>query len=377
MRCGAICYRYHSFLTVDVSGDELYRKAAVENWEMEMVKKSNATIYDVAARASVSPMTVTRALKYPSLLASDTLGRVNSVIDELDYSPNAAAQSLTTRKTRQIAFTLSSDTTLGLANSYYATEMAGVVDACAQHDYQCVVNVYNFSNLQEFVLPAEIKRRGIDGMIATGYASSGVLDQLGKTSTPIVFLGETKDHVDFPVVSADTIGVLTSNITYLAEKGHRRIGFSAESKKNEIFEIASVLGVDVIFFPAGEGKRDAFGSGCENAEFWLESPVLERPTAISGNDQWAMAFISTIQERGLKCPDDLSVISCDSILSQWSSPKMTSFGIDAYDAGFKTAELLIDFLESSYSNDDFVKRASEVEIPVKLIERASVGDLGR
>ncbi len=112
------------------------------------------TLQNIADMVGVSKTIVSKVVNHvPKVqVSAEKRAKIEEIVRRYNYSPLSSAQSLATRKTRQIAFLLSSHTTLGLSNSYYGTILAGVHDGCRERDYQCLVNVHDFTGNNEFML---------------------------------------------------------------------------------------------------------------------------------------------------------------------------------------------------------------------------------
>ncbi|MCC2686816.1 MAG: LacI family transcriptional regulator, partial [Paenibacillaceae bacterium] len=93
------------------------------------------TIHDVAKKANVSPMTVSRALNNPHLIREDTLKRVEQAIAELGYIPNKAAQSLVSKKTMLLSVIVTN-----ISNPFFTEIVRGAEDKALQMGYQLILN---------------------------------------------------------------------------------------------------------------------------------------------------------------------------------------------------------------------------------------------
>ena len=97
-----------------------------------MSKKRN-TIYDVARRAQVAPITVSRVVNNSGYISKETRQRVEAAIQELNYIPNTLAQSLRHQKTNMVALIVTD-----ITNPFWTTVARGVEDVCNVHDVNVI-----------------------------------------------------------------------------------------------------------------------------------------------------------------------------------------------------------------------------------------------
>ena len=356
---------------------------------MAIQLKSRVTIQDLAKIAGVAKSTVSDVLserKSGTRVSQKTREKILGIAEKFNYTPQASARALSTGKTYNIGFLLSSKVTLGLANAYFSTIMAGVQQACIEQDYNCTVSSYDLSTIDNFVMPNKLRQRSVDGVVITGQVESKVIERFIEKQIPFVMVGDT---TDFPLqgilaVARDMVTNWFDILTYLTKLGHRHVmipglfGLRSRellSKGIELFRKNNPsvdLKVDVPILEETEDNqfRVAFAAG----EAWARRDARSRATAVVSNDQWCLGFLSAIQRSGLACPRDLSVLCpSDTSLCEWFNPAITAIDMELFEYGREASNLLIDLLEKRISLADAYRRTADSWKPGKLIIRESTG----
>jgi len=270
------------------------------------------TILDVAARAGVSKSLVSNVLRGASAGVSDSSRRrVLDAARELGYRPNAAARSLVQRRTNLVGMLLAD-----LHNPFFA-ELVDGVQACADH--------FGYDTILESAEPGTPAERGalnallelrVDGVIL---ASPMSLDLEAITAVgrelPVVLVAQ---HATLPTVDSvsndDDAGAALA-VNHLADLGHvdiahigavtgagaaaRRLGYERAMARRGLARHTRV--VDGAYTEEGgrQGVAALLAAGAP-------------PTAIfAANDLAALGILSALAERGVRVPDDVSVVGYD------------------------------------------------------------------
>lgn len=350
---------------------------------------SRTTIQDIANIAGVAKSTVSSVLSGRNSeirVGERTRQRIMQIADEMNYTPQASARALSTGRTYQIGFLLSSKVTMGLANTYFSTIMVGVQNACQEQGYNCAVSTYDLSSVEHFVMPSKLRQRSVDGVVITGFVEAKIIEMFIERQIPFVMVG---DATDFPrqgmlVVARDMVSNWANILRHVSDLGHRRImvpgleGERAEELVREglarFRELNPTTTLDVTTSPVVAEDADKFQLAYGHGETWAAADPATRPTAIVTHDQWCVAFISAVQRHGYSCPTDVSVISnSDTQLCQWFNPGITAVDMGLFECGHEAGELLIDQLEERSSLADAYRRAASSWTSGKLIVRGSTG----
>ena len=331
-----------------------------------------ATIDDVAKKAKVSRMTVSRVINNSGYVKEETRLRINQAIDELKFKPNMIAKSLVTRKSRTVAYVMVniSDTFHNLVNKGFeavAFENGNTTLMCNAHSASRVTDYINM--LQE---------RCIDGV---------VLHHLNITKKQVQELEESGVHcvlmdneVDLPgvnCVNTDNMQGARLAVEHLIQKGHTRIGcmhgtLSCPKTDKVAYEDTfqyniwrqRTKGFQETMKEAGLTDRYRYqGNGLSNLVPWFAKKTMdlilndpEPPTALyCENDIMALSIINEMQERGMRIPDDMAVVGHDGLdLCRMVHPYLTTVAQPRYLMGKMSAAILIDAIEKNQSNTKVV-----------------------
>jgi DNA-binding LacI/PurR family transcriptional regulator len=342
------------------------------------------TISDIAFRAGVAKSTVSFVLNEKGTqvpISEETRKKVLRAIHECGYQPNAAARALSTRRTGQIGFILSDTIADGLANIYYANCLAGVEKACRRRGYGLNVSLYNLSNLDSFVFPQKVGQRAVDGLILGDYVQTGVLARFNEFEIPLVCIGDDVERGEkVPAVVGNCFEHMWIALRHLVRLGHRNVGIHTPTRQRaeDYFnEFARQVAADVqyancritpLYTPRIGADYDAAGP---LMDAWQALKPEDRPTGIYGNYQTILAFQKEMKGRGLKCPQDISLISgLDTIFCGLTEPGITSIRQDMEGVGQMAANLLIDHIENIRPLES---KTYPADLSSELVERESCG----
>jgi LacI family transcriptional regulator len=329
------------------------------------------TINDVAKRANVSPVTVSRVLNGAPNVHEATRTRVNQAIAELGYVPNVVARSLRSRRTRSIALILPD-----ITNPFWPTVARGVEDAAQHNGYTVLLcNSDENTSKQARYLEVVISQQ-VDGvLIAPADSDAANLAPLRERRVPTVVLDRRVDGWDVDTVRGDSVGGARMLTRHLIELGHRRIAMltgpastSTSQDRLEGYETAlrrAGIDYDEELVRFGEFRQS---SGQEMAQAVLS--MLPPPTAIFGaNNAIALGALAAIGERGQRVPQDVALVCFDDVSpSSQLFPFLTVAEQPAYQMGFEAAGLLFGRLD-----DGEAAPARDIILPGRLIVRLSCG----
>jgi DNA-binding LacI/PurR family transcriptional regulator len=341
------------------------------------------TLTDIARVVGVKKATVSRVLNdkpNPVKVSDETKRKIFQAVKDLGYHPNAAARSLTTRRTGHIGFILSDTIADGWANAAFAQVLAGVENASHKLGYGLNISRYNLSNLDSFVFPPRVGQRSVDGLVLTGYVEAAVVMRFREFGIPCVCIGDNVEVGGMvPTIACDIVDGLFQSVEYAAKLGHRRVMYCNEPTRRgrETGQLlidrarthpeTAACQITLKEFPNGVGN---YKDGKPMMEYWLSKPQDQRPTLILGSDQAFVAFLVEMDNRGFHCPKDVSLISCcDTRLCEFAFPALCAIHYDMVKFGEMGAEMLIRHLEQG---EPLTSQMSCLE-PCRVVVRKSVG----
>lgn len=329
------------------------------------------TIADVARRAGVSPVTVSRVINGAANVSPATREKVEQAIDDLHYLPNIAARSLRSKRTNALALVVPD-----ITNSFWTTIARGVEDTARKGGYSVLLcNTDEDPTKQLDYLNVVLSRR-VDGVIIAPYDSDACnLSKLRERNIPTVIIDRRISGWEVDSVTSDSVAGACALIRHLLSLGHSRIGIisgpvSTSTAEDRVagYRLALTeagLPVDENLIKHGEFKVK---SG-EQLTYQLLDAGLS-PTAIfAGNNLIAVGAMEALKQRGLRVPQDIALVTFDD-LSEVSRvfPFFTVIAQPAYAMGAKAADLLLGRLGA-----DATIKPRQVVMPGKLIVRYSCG----
>jgi LacI family transcriptional regulator len=311
-----------------------------------------STIKDIAKLARVSTATVSYVLNSTRPVSPEREQRVQAAIRELQYRPNAVAQSLRRKQTRTIGLVIPDN-----SNPFFAEVAKGVEDAGYEAGVSVILCNSGSSFDRELRYMEVLQDKRVDGVIFI--ATTPKVDHvrgLLSAGVPLVTFYRQVPGLDVDTLMVDNLGGGHLATQHLIDLGHTAIACVAPAStaspsalRVNGFRQAMAearLPVDEALIYRGDNR---FSGGRDGAEFLLRTgkPI----TAIfAGNDVMAIGVMRTLQRNGLKVPGDVSVVGFDGIsLGANVTPALTSVVQPRYDAGRTAFGLLLDRMRDGFA----------------------------
>jgi LacI family transcriptional regulator len=338
-----------------------------------MKPKKPATIWDVARLARVSPGTVSRAMSGSPRVTDATRQRVLCAVSELGYKPNLAAQRLSTGKTHSIAVLVPLFTRPSVSE-----RLNGALAVLAESPYDLVIhNVATPEQRAECFnnIPPRCQADGV--LVISLSPGDEEVPRLLRAPVPLVLIDA--DHPDLATldrVTVDDVAGGRAATEHLISLGHTRIGYVGD-RRDDPFR----------FTPSRDrfqGYRDAHESAglALRAEYRMEgeharcaarrmAAVLlalpDPPTAIvAASDTLAIGVVQAARDRGLRLPEDLSVIGYDDIETA-DVLGLTTIHQPLGESGRLGMQRLLELLRNPRSNQ------TRHVLPTELVVRSTTG----
>lgn len=310
-------------------------------------KRSAATLGDVAQAAGVHASTVSRALDpaRQHLLSATTRERVLRAAELLGYQVNTLARSLRTGSTGLVGVVIPD-----VANPFIGRFLRGVEDALqASGRLLLIAESHDDVETMSQVLQQLVTRR-LDAMIVTA-ARRGDEVNLSRAAAalPVVLAVRSLESGGLPtVVHDDRLGARLAG-EHLIGLGHQRLAQIRGSDAISSFReraigfaelLARCSARDVSL--AGQAVEPTVDQGRTMAGQVLDLPPHERPTALfAHNDLLAVGALDAIAERGLRCPEDISLVGYnDSPLTSHLAPPLTTVRLPTTELGVRAGLLV-------------------------------------
>ena len=316
-----------------------------------MIKKTHATLKQVAEVAGVHISTASRALNDSTrhLIGKDIGKKVSSIALELGYRPNRMARALRTNKSHAIGVIVPD-----ITNAIFPPIIRGIEDALESFQYLPVtVNLSSISkggmtDIQKINL---LQNFGIDGFIlATGDANELYLQNILKNGFPIVMVNRFSENKKIDCVINDDEDGIKKAFSHLVNLGHKNIcmvsgpdKISTSRIRSDAFRKCFIADTDLV----GDPTIIATNSYIESEGFRVISELIlsnnfQATAILCGNDRLAIGAIEALSANGLNCPEDVSVVGFNDMpLVERLDPALTTIAINLYGLGLKAADRLI------------------------------------
>jgi len=325
-----------------------------------------ATIVDVAKLAKVSVSTASYALNGSNKVSEKTREKVLQAAAKLNYRANSFAQNLKKNKTDLIALMVND-----IVGPFYSELVKGIQDVASILGYN--VMIFCESTIGKGSGYSFLKERLVEGAVILTF---GITDEqvieLRQDGFPLVLLDRVINESDISSILIDNEKGARLAVQHLIELNHRKIGYISGSEHshdnlerfNGYAETLKQNGITI-------DKRFVLqGDFTEKSGYLLLKNFLtdeqELPTAFfAANDEMAIGAIKAIKEKGLKVPEDISIVGFDDIpISEYIQPNLTTVRRPTYELGSIAAHVLFNLINGK-------TKSSTVTLDVELIERAS------
>jgi DNA-binding LacI/PurR family transcriptional regulator len=331
---------------------------------------------DIALRAGVSVMTVSKALRDAPDISAQTKARLKQIANELGYVPDSMAQSLRNRTTRLFGLVVSA-----MTNPIFARVVMAIEERACELGYDIILaHSLNLAEREEACVRRLLARR-VDGLFLTPVYRMGpqaaVYEELRRRGTPTVLLGHLAPFCQgFVNVETDDLNASAAATRHLLELGHRRIAFLGgpafapwaqerfEGHRRALRE-ANIEVEDKLIFNAGGTIEDGTKAALQLMQ--------ERPqaTAVQAcNDLVAIGAAEAFLAQGLKLPEDLSLVGHGNVLvSEHFRVPLTTIRQPKLRLGAAAMDSMQKLLKG--------ERPGNKRLPAELVIRASTGAPGK
>lgn len=322
-----------------------------------------ATIKDIAKLSGVSISTVSRVINNNYPVSGDVRRRVEQVMKECDYHPNAIARSLRNNKSHMIALIVPE-----LPNLFFMRAAKGIEREIEKKGYGlAIASSGNSAEKEHAIIDMFIDRR-IDGLVvATSDTGGGKLRYCREMGIPVVL-------IDRNIRDLENCKVLWNNLDgayrltrLLLEAGHRRVGIvnGALSSANGSGRLA---GFQKAMEEAGLPCREDYISGSnitgEQAYGWVKTALQlpQPPTALfCANSIITDGTLQALEERGLRVGRDVSLVafgSCD--CNAYLKPRITTAEQDCVEMGRQAGRLINQLIDNKRVKDTVLVLDTEI-----------------
>jgi LacI family transcriptional regulator len=314
------------------------------NQQRSRRQRNPATIKDVARKAGVSPMTVSRVLNAKHNVHPTTREAVNAAITALSYTPNAAARSLSGAAPVRIGLLYSNPSA-----AYLSEFLVGSLDYASRANIQIIVEKCDGPE-QAQEAATRLLRGGVEGIVLPPPLcdSLTLLEALREANGLAVTVASGHPAPGFSAVSIDDHRAAFEMTRHIAALGHQRIGFiignpdqtASERRLAGYRDALDAVGLPYDADLVAQGLF-TYRSGLDVAEQLLD--LANPPSAIfASNDDMAAATVAVAHRHGLDVPNDLTVCGFDdTALATTIWPELTTIHQPITDMSLAAVDLLM------------------------------------
>ena len=330
--------------------------------------RERITIKEVAARAGVGTMTVSRVLNSSGRVAPAMRLRVQKVIDELGYVPNQVARGLRLGRTGTLALLVTD-----ITNPFFTSIARGAEDAASDGGSLLLVCNTDEDEDEELRYMRMLIEKQVDGVLLVPARKGTASIRLAlENRVGVVVLDRAPEIAEVDVVRCDTGQGAYELGRLLVEKGHRSFGVLAgplgvpTSDERVAGFVKALTDSGLNDSPAVQYGAYTQEAGEQMAKILVESGNL--PTAIfAANNFIALGALSEFMRRGIRVPEDVAVVGFDDLPASLT-PFLTIVAQPAYDMGRTAVELLFARLKSNEKPEP-----KQILLPCQMVVRRSSG----
>jgi len=331
------------------------------------------TIKDVAKKAGVSISTASRV--FNNIPHSETVARkVMAAARSLRYQPNAIARAFRTQQTNIVGFCLFKDPEHREYSSILDMFSARLVESAESYllekGYSVLLSSITQQDVESFRMPKIATQGLIDGLILYGIRNAEYCSEVREVFPKMVVADHNQTNIPTIRIASYEGGEIAGR--YLIKMGHKKVAaIMAETTYNAQNFIERLEGFRSVYRSAIPVfyENPWVSEGCQAVKSLLKSS--DKYTAIfCGNDQIAIRTIRTLEENGLRVPQDISVIGFDDIeLSRHITPSLTTISVNKQMLGEEAARMVLRLIDSPEMP------ALHITTPVSLVERETVAKI--
>lgn len=336
------------------------------------IESNSVTLEEVARLAGVSTSTVSRYLSGTHFVSEEKVAAIEGSIQRLNYRPNLVARGLAKGRTMTVGVL-----TQEISSSFFNEAMRGVEDALASHNYEAIFVSGHWNKVEEEQRLMSLIGRRVDGVILLLADLDDALMDRHAQGVPMVLLGRQSASMRVHSLGFDHYTGACEAVRHLIELGHRQIAFiggpqgrlDAEERWRGYHDTLLAAGL-----PFDE-RLVATGGYVETGGVTAMNVLLDRGlpfTAVfAANDDSAYGAMLSLYRRGMRVPDDMSIVGYDDLPhSSFSLPPLTSVRQPLRDLGREAASAVVALIEgrkpprATVAKLELIVRESTKAVPV-------------
>lgn len=327
-------------------------------------------LLDIAKRAGVAPITVSRVINNSGYVSQTTRERVEAAVKELGYVPNTIARGLRSKRTHTLALIVTD-----ITNPYFTSMARGVEDVAGSFNYTVIYCNTDESETKEEKYANMLAQRQVDGvLLVPSCGNAKTIKFFESNDINVVVLDRRISGVATDIVRSDSENGANRLANLLIGLGHKRIAIIT-GPRDVSTSVDRVIGYQRALAEAGLSENELvyYGAFNEQSGYELANKAmmqLPKPTAFLGaNNFIAIGIMKALHDLKLDIPGDVSVVGFDDVPeSMFMKPFLTVARQRAYEMGQLATELLLKRISGDLSQEH-----RELILPIEIILRESSG----
>jgi len=325
---------------------------------------------DIAAKAGVSIMTVSKVLRDEPDISARTKARVRLLAEQMGYMPDSSAQALRSRRTKLFGLIIPAAT-----NPMFVRVVMAIEERAFQMGYDVIVaQSLNLPEREETIIRRLLSRR-VDGLFLSPVyhlaPTAPIYAELLKRAVPTVLLGHRAPFCNqFSNVETDDVAASEALTKHLLQLGHKRIAFlggppyspSAQERfegYQRAFRAAQIEPDDRLIFHAGSTIDDGAKAALQMVHESTQATAIQ-----AVNDLVAIGAANTLLDQGMSIPRDISVVGFGNILSsEYFRVPLTTVRQPKLRLGEAAVELMLKLMRGD--------RPDSRRLPAQIVIRSS------
>lgn len=336
-------------------------------------RSGRTTLLDVATRAGVSPITVSRVLREPEKVSEPLRTRILELIEDMAYVPDQAARALASRHNYTFGVLVSS-----LTNRAFVSFMQGLEARVRETNFRVQYANTHYCIQEEKRQIRLLLSQNTAGIILAGLEGvEAVKRLLQQASCPVVQVVDINLQTDGISIAIDHVKAAATATRYLLDCGYRKIamfGFTGDERGRRRLE-----GYTQVMQQAGLYHPDLVQSSNESnapvgAEF-LRKALLHHAdidAVFCQMDDIALGVLFEAQRMGKRVPEDFGICGYNDLdFASVAQPPLTTIKVPLFDMGYRAADTVIRRVEG------YLPKENSIDLGFKLIERGTTRKLPR
>jgi LacI family transcriptional regulator len=299
---------------------------------------------------------------------------VLDAMKELNYEPNAIARSLKIKSTSTIGVIVPD-----ITSAFLPEVVRGIEDAANMYQYNIILCNTDLNHEKEKVALGMLSEKKVDGILfISNTVCKDTAEKFAYMNIPVVLIATSDNNGnDFPSITIDNEKAAYEAVDYLCKLGHKNICMIAGEFDDPNAGIPRIMGykkalkdndISLCDKMIYEGAYN-YKSGYTNMLKILELDTI--PTAVFvASDIMAIGAAKAILEKGLKIPEDISVMGFDGIeAAEFFYPSISTISQPRYDMGAVAMSLLLKLMNKKQVEE------KNLVLRCELIQRESCGRL--